>query len=199
MKMLSRFTWTEWSKGTVLRHAEKHWQGGHDGYRRLPDPVSHQRTVLSLGEDRWLVVDHLSASQSHHYDLHWLLIDREYGVQELAPGTFGVFLDIADGKPSDSKVFIQVGLLGGTGNFSVLRADPHSRRGWRSQYYGHKEPALSLLMEADQPKAVFYTFFGFENDALRLDGHRLRIQAGDMDGIVDLHHPQPGMESSPRK
>jgi hypothetical protein len=146
-----------------------------------------------------LVVDHLSASQSDHYDLHWLLIDREYGVQELAPGTFGVFLDIADGKPSDSKVFIQVGLLGGTGNFSVLRADPHSRRGWRSQYYGHKEPALSLLLEADQPKAVFYTFFGFENDALRLDGHRLRIQAGDMDGIVDLHHPQPGMESSPRK
>ena len=197
MKMLTRFTWTEWSTGTVLRHEKRLWQGEHDGYQRLPDPVSHKRTVVSLGEDRWLVVDHLAASQPHHYDLHWLLTDREYGVQEFAPGSFSVLLDISDGKPSDAKIFIQTGLLSGHGNFSTLRADPASRRGWRSQYYGHKEPAISLLLEAKQPAAIFYTFFGFENDALNLDGHILKVQAGDLQKAIDLNSPSPGVEGSP--
>ena len=75
MKMVSRFTWTNWAKGKVLRHDENTWQGEHDGYKRLADPVAHERTVLSLDEDRWLVVDHLNARQTHHYSLHWLLND----------------------------------------------------------------------------------------------------------------------------
>ena len=54
---------------------EKIWQGEHDGYKRLADPVNHKRTVLSLDEDRWLVVDHLNGKQTHHYALHWLLYD----------------------------------------------------------------------------------------------------------------------------
>ena len=56
MKKVSRFTWTNWAKGIVLRHEGKTWQGEHDGYKRLPDPINHKRTVLLLDEDRWLVV-----------------------------------------------------------------------------------------------------------------------------------------------
>ena len=48
MKMLTRFTWTNWAKGNVLRHDAKLWQGEHDGYKRLADPVSHKRTVLVI-------------------------------------------------------------------------------------------------------------------------------------------------------
>jgi len=199
MKMLTRFTWTDWSKGTVIRHNEKIWQGEHDGYRRLPVPVGHKRTVLSLGEDRWLVIDHLTASQPHHYDLHWLLIDAPYGVKELASGNFGVLLDFTDGEPSDSKFLIRTGLLNGNGSFSTLRADPGSTRGWRSQYYGHKEPAISLLLEAEQSNAIFYTFFGFENDTLTLEGHVLNLHAGDLQTGIDLHTTEQRMESSSRK
>jgi asparagine synthase (glutamine-hydrolysing) len=194
MKMLTRFTWTDWSKGSVLRHGEEIWQGEQDGYRRLADPVDHKRTVLSLGGDRWLVIDHLTASQSHHYGLHWLLSDGDYGVQELAPGSFTVLLDISDGLPSDSKIFIQTGVLSGNGNFSTLRADPTSRRGWRSQHYGHKEPAVSILLETEQPAAIFYTFFGYKNDALTGDGHVLKVHAGDLQKAIDLNSPSLGMD-----
>ena len=69
MTMLSRFTWTNWSKGKVLKHDKDIWQGEHDGYK----PVSHKRTVMSLEGDRWLVIDNLVANESHHYALHWLL------------------------------------------------------------------------------------------------------------------------------
>ncbi|HSA99763.1 MAG TPA: alginate lyase family protein, partial [Anaerolineales bacterium] len=116
MKMVSRFIWTNWARGKVLRHDAKAWQGEHAGYKRLTDPVNHKRTVLSLGEDRWLVVDHLHGKQAHHYSLHWLLCDSDYGVQKLA-SAYELWLapeiDRGAGAPSDSKIFIQMGLTEG--------------------------------------------------------------------------------------
>jgi hypothetical protein len=187
MKMVSRFTWTDWARGKVLKHDEKIWQGDHDGYKRFTDPVIHKRTVLMLSGDRWLIVDHLTAAQSHHYALHWLLCDGEYGVQELAPAT-GLWLVPAhmDGKPSDSKIDIQMGLLEGKSTFSVVRGDPASTRGWRSQYYGHKEPAISIMLETDQPQVCFWTFFGFENDSIESMGSVLKIRFDDTESSINL-------------
>ena len=78
MTMVSRFTWTNWSKGKVLKHEKNLWQGEHNSYK----PVSHKRTVMMLDDDRWLVIDNLVAKEPHQYKLHWLLNDS--GVQELA-------------------------------------------------------------------------------------------------------------------
>ncbi len=181
MTRVSRFTWADWARGKVLQHGEKIWQGEHDGYH----PINHKRTVLMLENDRWLVVDSLDAKVPHHYTLHWLLNDFPYassnsGVQELAPA-------LSDSKLSDSRTItlsldsmkckMQVGLVQGTGNFSIVRADPNSTRGWRSRYYGHKESAISVMLETDQPQAVFWTFFGFEDDVVVLNGDVLQINS----------------------
>jgi len=186
MKLVSRFTWTNWSKGKVLKHDKDLWQGEHDGYK----PVTHKRTVMALDRDRWLVVDHLNDAQSHHYALHWLLCNGDYGVQELAPA-FGVLLSIADSthkasELSDSKIFVKMGLLEGKGNFSVVRTDPNSTRGWRSQYYGDKEPAISVMLEADQSHACFWSYFGFESDVIGLLGNNLIISSTDWKIEVNL-------------
>jgi hypothetical protein len=71
MTLVSRFTWTNWAKGKVLKHTENLWQGEHDGYK----PVRHKRTVMALEGDRWLVIDELEDTKPHHYTLHWLLND----------------------------------------------------------------------------------------------------------------------------
>jgi hypothetical protein len=165
MKMLTRFTWTNWSRGKVLGHDENMWQGEHDGYRRLADPVKHDRRLTSLSENCWLVVDHLSATKKHHYVLQWLLSEAEYGVQDFAPA-FGLWLKPVDGTPSDSKILIKVGLTG-EGNFSIVRADPNSTRGWRSQYYGEKEPAISVMLETERASVTFWSLFGFEGDMIK--------------------------------
>jgi len=170
MKMASRFTWTDWSKGRVLQNNENLWQGEQNGYK----PVTHKRTVMMLNDDRWLVVDHLHAKQFHHYSLHWLLNDS--GVQELAPA-HGLILSPLDSKLSDSRIKVQVGLVEGSSTFSIVRADPNSTRGWRSRYYGHKEPAISVMLETDRPQAVFWTFFGFQSDSIELIGDVLRINS----------------------
>jgi asparagine synthase (glutamine-hydrolysing) len=176
MKMLTRFTWTNWAKGKVLRHEERIWQAEHDGYKRLADPVNHKRTVLALGEDRWLVVDHLTGKQKHHYALHWLLTDVPYDQREN-------FILL----PIDSwKYKVQAGLLDGRSTFSVVRGDPNSTRGWRSQYYGDREPAISAMLEVDQAHACFWTFFGFDADSLELMGSTLSIRSEDWSTSVNL-------------
>jgi Heparinase II/III-like protein. len=151
MTLISRFTWTNWTKGNVLKHTDNLWQGEHDGYK----PVRHKRTVMALEGDRWLVVDDLEANEPHHYALHWLLNDVPF-----VKNKNSIHLNY------ESSIYkIQTGLTNGEGKFSILRADPNSMRGWRSRYYGHKEPAISLLLETDQRTVRFYTFFGFENDS----------------------------------
>ena len=161
MNMVSRFTWTNWSKGKVLQHNEKIWQGEHDGYQ----PVIHQRKVLALENDRWLVIDNLSAKESHNYKLHWLLSDFPY-VQKLN----SILLSL-----ESMKYKMQVGVLNGKGDLSIVRADKNSTRGWRSRYYGQKEPAISVLLEANQGDAMFWTFFGFENDVIEVKENILKV------------------------
>ena len=163
MTMVSRFTWTNWAKGKVLQHNKDFWQGEHDGYK----PVIHKRTVMVLEEDRWLVVDNLIANEPHHYALHWLLCDVPH---EQEDNSIMLSLD-------EMKYKVQVGLAKGKGNFSAVRADPNSTRGWRSKYYAHKEPAISVMLEANQSQATFWTFFGFENDVVEIMGKSLKINS----------------------
>ena len=163
MTMLSRFTWTNWSDGKVLKHEKDIWQGEHDGYK----PVSHKRTVMSLEGDRWLVIDNLTANKSHNYKLHWLLDDYPFEQQENS-----VLLSF------DEMIYkVQIGMVDGNSKFSIVRADANSTRGWRSRYYGHKEPAISVMLEADAPNVIFWSFFGFEDDVVEVDGGMLKINS----------------------
>jgi asparagine synthase (glutamine-hydrolysing) len=181
MSMLSRFTWTNWSKGKVLQHDKNLWQGEHDGYK----PVSNKRTVMALDNDRWLVIDHLAAKVPHHYALQWLLAD--YGIRKLASG-YGLLLEPFGSKLPESKISIQLGLLNGNADFSLVRADPNSTRGWRSRYYGHKEPAVSVMLEAIQHQVTFWTFFGVEGDQVELAGDALRVNGAEIVSLSTVDH-----------
>lgn len=163
MTMVSRFTWIDWARGKVLQHGDKIWQGEHDGYQ----PVNHKRTVMMLENDRWLIVDSLNSERSHHYALHWLLNDAPFEEDKNS-----ILL-----WPEASRYKIQMGLTHGSARFSILRADPNSTRGWRSRYYGHKEPAISALLETDQPRVCFWTFFGFDSDQVEWIGDVIHVNS----------------------
>ena len=134
------------------------------------------------------------AFQSHHYALHWLLADTDHGVQELpgtarqgrsAPGA-GLWLKYPDSKLSDS-IILRLGVLEGNANFSVVRGDPASTRGWRSRYYGEKEPAISSLLGTDQTSVCFWSYFGFKSDNLRIADGALTIASGNWNTTIDLN------------
>lgn len=168
MLWFSRFTWGEWARGRVLQASEKFWQGEHDGYARFG--VKHFRSVISLEGDRWLVVDHLSGNRPHRFSLQWLLSDLPYLV---TPEQNLISLLTETGKFQ-----ICMGLLEGESKFSLVRGDEKSTRGWRSRYYGQKEPALSLRLETNQPQTVFWTFYGFEGDSVTPSRQNLNVQIG---------------------
>ena len=172
MKMVSRFTWTNWSKGNVIGQNERLWQGEHDSYK----PVTHKRTVMALEGDRWLVIDNLHGKQNHHYALHWLLNDVRCERKE----------DLILFSLDEVKYKVELGLLAGKSTFSVVRGDPNSTRGWRSRYYGDKEPAISLMLDADQQSVCFWSYFGLELDQLELVGKTLNISGSDWKTKINL-------------
>ena len=164
MLRFSRFTWGEWSRGRVLKQTEREWQGEHDGYARFG--VKHVRSVISLEADRWLIVDRLRGDRPHRFSLQWLLNDLPYSV---TPETSEIRLK------SQPEIYTRMGLLAGDAQFSLVRGDENSTRGWRSRYYGQKEPALSLMLETERTDAVFWTFFGFEGDSVSASGQNLGL------------------------
>jgi hypothetical protein len=45
--------------------------GSHEGFRRLPDPVTHRRSVLFVHDDYFIVVDSILADGDHESVAHW--------------------------------------------------------------------------------------------------------------------------------
>lgn len=170
MTLVTRFTWTNWARGRVLRHDGNLWQGEHNGYK----PVFHIRTVLSLPLDRWLILDDLRSTMPHSYALHWLLNDVPCAQQENS-----IILE-----HPDAMYKVQVGMFNEESEkMSVVRADPNSTRGWRSKYYASREPAISMMLQTRQNSVRFWTFFGVAADRCDiqqgkffLNGQEIKLQ-----------------------
>ncbi|MBA3726002.1 MAG: heparinase II/III-family protein [Armatimonadetes bacterium] len=67
------FLWSTQATGRLHQIAEREFEGAHDGYRRLADPVTHLRRVTLPSSDRLLqVADTLSGlGKPHGYELIW--------------------------------------------------------------------------------------------------------------------------------
>jgi hypothetical protein len=141
---------------------------------------------MMLDDDRWVIIDHLIANELHNYKLHWLLDDLPFEQQD------NLILLSLDGM----KYKVQVGMLKGNGSFSLVRANPNSTRGWQSRYYGHKEPAISVMLEENQKNVTFWSFFGFENDTLELEEQLLNITTQGWSSTIDLSALSSGEDLS---
>ena len=182
MERAGRFLWLPWIRGESLGRSVSEsgqlacWQGTHDGYRRLRDPVSYRRSVVRLGDEHWLVVDALSAREAHDFRLHWLLLDvaheadAQHRLIELqtAVGPYRVVMTSS----------------ANAANWSVRRADPLGPVGWRSCHYHEREPALAVALEDNVKQIVFASMFGPDarNVAFTCDG----VQATCSDWTVTV-------------
>jgi hypothetical protein len=157
MERAGRFLWLPWLHGQARRTQRSaggglaYWEGGHDGYRRLRQPVDHRRGILRLPEDTWLVVDRLHSEGVHSYRLHWLLPDLAYTWQT---DPAQLMLQTAAGP-----YHMRLAALAQAGVATLVRADERSARGWRAPYYGYREPALSLDVTVEGASVFFWTLF----------------------------------------
>jgi len=116
----------------IVDKAFDYFEGSHDGYHRLDDPVTHTRSLFFLkhGEDceppSFLVVrDRFDAQKNHDYVLQY----------HLSPGSRAV----ADGNRVEATDFGEDGLS--ITAFSKGALNSEVRDGWVSSCYGDREPA----------------------------------------------------------
>ena len=177
MERAGRFLWLPWLNGksfgldVCCKGDASCWNGEHDGYRRLPDPITHRRSLIRLGADHWLVIDALSGRQSHTYRLHWLLLDAIF---EMDLQRTSIELETSVGQYRLAAAASEM-----NSRFGVTRAASDSAIGWSSAYYHSREPALSVSLEATASKIVFATLLGPDAEQPTIQHDRVHVSGAD--------------------
>ncbi len=185
MDRASRFLWLPWLKGkSYERNVPCHgdvscWNGEHDGYRRLSDPVTHRRGLVRLGAEHWLVVDSLSGRQSHDYRLHWLLIDGLFQTDHAETS-----IEI---QTSKGPYRVAIASSSPSLKLTVTRAATDSALGWRSTYYHSVEPALSACIESTSSEIVFATLLGPDTQSVSIDRDLVVVRGSEWNAAVSLN------------
>ena len=129
--------------------------GRHDGYRRLPDPVEHERRVLFRRGLGYRIVDRLWGRRPHRFDLFWNL-DPDVELEPLDGREDGVvaWRLVSRGAPLLGLVIAAEGRL----DTRCLRGDETIPAGFESRQYLVKRPCVQLRATAWSSSIVFRTF-----------------------------------------
>lgn len=131
-----RFTWFRWTKGRVVRHEGRVFEGEHTGYvKRLG--VRHRRTVELVDDRAWVVTDELIGEGEHDLSAQWLF-----------PGARVVERDgsrfVLETPAGRCRVEFQTD--GQASAVTEVSGNPDSTKGWFAPKYQYREPALGLVV-----------------------------------------------------
>ena len=152
------------------------FEGQHSGYERLSEPATHRRAIVRAGDNIWLVVDDLLGSGSHEIACQWLLAAGEHVIDEQSQ-RLRLSLDACDLQLywktlgiKEQKVDLSCG------------DESKAPRGWRSRYYGTREPALSFQVagRGEMPCRIVSTFvLGDQQARVSLDDEKVTVRSSD--------------------
>ncbi|HET9644489.1 MAG TPA: heparinase II/III family protein [Burkholderiaceae bacterium] len=109
------------------------WAAEHDGYRRLADPVLHQRSiVLHQRERRIEVVDALQCRRAHRIELFWHFAE---GVEPRLEGADSIIIRFADRRWKLEAPGLEL---------SLHRGEEDPPLGWISRRFDEKLPTWTL-------------------------------------------------------
>jgi Heparinase II/III-like protein/Heparinase II/III N-terminus len=181
MERVGKFLWLPWLKSKVTQKYDStevsYFEGEHDGYQRLKAPVIHRRGVIRIGEESWIVLDKLSSVESHNYRLHWLFPDLPYDWNN----------ESLKLQTPVGEYFVAMKSLMNEPECSLVRADQNSPRGWRSLYYFHREPALSLGVAIQAESMIVATLFSPQPGTLSGSGDSWQIHTNTWNATLQLN------------
>jgi hypothetical protein len=184
MDRAGKFLWLPWLRSQVIQNCRStkgylaYWEGSHDGYQRLQDPVTHRRGILRISDDVWLVLDNLRGETKHDYRLHWLFPNWPY--------TWHPEDGRIDLQTPAGAYCVQTTSLIGPANTSLMIADRDTPRGWRAPYYRGREAAVSLAMDIHTESALYATLFAPRKGQLASEGNALHLEVGSLQLQVTL-------------
>jgi hypothetical protein len=110
------------------------FEGAHDGYRRLPDPVTHRRSVLFIRGDYFIIRDEADARARHRYGLRFHLVPDALSQVE---GEHSAVRLLDSTSPG-----VELHAHGGGGCW-------HAEEDWVSPCYGSRSAAPVWTFEAE--------------------------------------------------
>jgi Heparinase II/III-like protein/Heparinase II/III N-terminus len=200
------FSWNHIAGSTprefIVEDGFCYFEGSHNGYERLNDPVTHSRSILFVKEDARhraaraqqmalpsyvIVRDTFKASQQHRYAA------RYHFSAECSTAANGN--GAKAGRPSGEELDI----------FSFARAEAQTRieEGWVSRTYGQRQPAPVAVIEAegkgDQELVSFLIpsrqSVSIEQRVSRTDASAFRVSSGEIFDITLIGNEMSGLES----
>jgi hypothetical protein len=111
--------------------------GAHDGYRRLPQAVTHRREVLFVKSEYWMVVDLLEGQGEHRFELNFHLMPQ-------AKFTLDAERKALYTQNGEGANIVIVPLQPDGLDVEVVTGATEPLQGWVSFYSGQKVPAPVL-------------------------------------------------------
>jgi hypothetical protein len=188
MTRAGRFLWLDWAQAASMSYdLEEHGialEASHDGYKNLR--AVHRRSVMCFSNlDSWIVVDDVLGSFSGAMRLHWLFPDYpwEFNRNRIHLNLctpIGAFQCLVSVQQRASANIARAGAIVG-GNLSSLPEVDLQIRGWRSLYYGEKEPALSFAVETTSRLPVRFVTVLSPADVVvvKLDGTGVELRSAE--------------------
>lgn len=165
MLLYRRFKWLYWTKASLLNFSENFVEGEHYGYKKLEGKITHRRRVEILSDGSYLIKDKLIQDEKflHTYDLHWLVNDFNYKIEELEKNVYEIVLLTPAGE---YYVFLKSNK---ESEFYINRAkeDKNEPDGWQSRYYGEKLPALSIHLKCKSEDGCEFISIFTDNEEYR--------------------------------
>jgi hypothetical protein len=115
------------------------WEGLHDGYRRLPDPVTHRRRIeLDSTQGCIRVVDMLAGHGRHRAEIFWHFSEHclvHLGTDEVVARNDGIRLSLR--------------MMHNGWSARLVTGDTLAPQGWISRRYGQKTPAPTVVFSGE--------------------------------------------------
>jgi len=185
MERMGKFLWLPWVQGDVLKRCVSdsgqlvYFEGEHNGYQRLKAPVSYWKSLIKLGNNHWVVIDRVTSETQHNYRLHWLMQDFPYQWDE-KKGCLTLETPLG-------YYNVTLAAVGNVAEYSLVRCDASSPRGWQAPYYHYHCPALSLDLNLTEQKGTFYTLFSPERAHIEFRDSTLQFGFSESDVLMSLN------------
>ena len=198
MTRAGRFLWLDWAQARSLLYAVgkigNAIEASHDGYRRMG--VSYRRSVLSLvNSDAYIVVDDVAGAFSGNIRLHWLFPDYAFTWQEdsstlILQTSVGLFQCVLRLVQPHSLTVVRAGKMITEAQSTVSKSELEIR-GWRSLYYGEKEPAISVAMQTESRLPVRCVTVLSPADLFEVAVNDAAVKLRSKDGELDISLQPP--------
>lgn len=148
----AKFNWKSMAKANlhswISQDRFDFFEGSHDGYERLPkDGAAHERSILFLKNDYWIMRDYIETLGTNEYQLNFHFnIKTQPEIEGAENGSF--YVD----EKSDNQAGLRLFTFGDNGGWQ-------RKESWVSTFYGKRvnAPFLRFMSKGVGPQE-FFTF-----------------------------------------